>query len=71
MVEAETRVVWDQFNTEGPKGPLQDIGPQYQRCPGHHRKSARSRFVTVDYYLCATSFVMTAMLPEGHPKTLT
>ena len=21
MVEADTHVVWDQFNTEGPKGP--------------------------------------------------
>ena len=46
MVEADTHVVWDQFNTEGPMGPpfMLVVVAQY--------KVARSRFVVGDHYSC-------------------
>ena len=47
MVGADTHVIWDQFNTEGPMGPfVLVVVAQYQ----DFVKVARSRFVAGDHY---------------------
>ena len=47
MVEADTHVVWDQFSTEGPKGPAH-WGPFVLVVVAQYRV-ARSRFVAGDH----------------------
>ena len=48
MVEADTYVVWDQFNAESPKGAALFVLVVVQQW-----EVARSRFVAGDYSSCA------------------
>ena len=61
MVEADTHVLWDQFNTEGPKGPA--------LCP---RGRTTIELLGRDLWRVTTphvqSFVLISML-RGQPKT--
>ena len=47
MVEADTHVVWDKFNTGGRKGLTIVL------VVVHQKEVARSRFVAGDHYSCA------------------